>query len=190
MATHAGSNPYSAPTARVDDVATGDIERAEEIRREYLKHETGIRSAGTLYGLYAIFLLLATLVFAAGAVMGNDPQTPRAVGIIMVIFCGGFFWLFYKLASGLRRQKQWVRMPVAVISGIGLLGFPLGTAINGYIMWLVLSKKGTYVLSPEYEAIVAATPHIKPKTSILVWIFLILLIPLVLAIAIPAIMGR
>src|SRR5580704_14223426 len=114
MTTHAGSNPYSAPKARVDDVATGDMEHAEQIRREYLKHETAIHSAGTLYGLYAIFLLVTTLVFAAGAVTGGDPQTPRAVMIIMAVFCGGFFWLFYKLASGLRHQKQWTRVPIAI----------------------------------------------------------------------------
>jgi hypothetical protein len=186
MTTHAGSNPYSAPKARVDDVGAGEIEHADEIRREYLKHEAGIRSAGSLYGLYALCLLLATLIFVVSAITGADPQTPRAVGIIMTVLCGGFFWLFYKLASGLRAMKRWTRIPVAVLSGVGLLGFPAGTLINGYIMWLVLSKKGNYVLSPEYEEIVAATPHIKHKISIVIWILLVLLLGIILAIAIPA----
>jgi hypothetical protein len=190
MATHAGSNPYSAPQARVADVGSGDIEHAEEIRKEHINHEAGIRSAGTLYGLYALFLLLATLVFAFGAVTGGDAQNPRAVMIIAMVFCGGFFWLFYKLASGLRALQNWARVPTAIISGLGLLGFPVGTLINGYIMWLVLSKKGTFILSPEYAEIVAATPHIKRKTSIVVWIFLVLLLGLFVLLIAAALNGR
>jgi hypothetical protein len=188
MATFTGSNPYSAPQARVADVGSGDNEHAEEVRREHLKHEAGIRSAGTYYGLYALVLFFATVIFAFGAVMGNDPQSSRAVMIISAIIFGGIFWFFYKLASGMRALKSWTRMPAAVVSGIGLLGFPVGTLINGYIMWLVLSKKGTFILSPEYAEIVAATPHIKQKTSIVVWIFLVLILAIVLAIAIPAIL--
>jgi len=48
----------------------------------------------------------------------------------------------------------------------------VGTLINGYILWLVLSKKGRFILSKDYAAIVAATPHVKYRTSpwILVWI--------------------
>ena len=44
-----------------------------------------------------------------------------------------------------------------VLLVLGLLGFPIGTLISAYGLWLVLSAKGRVVLSPEYAAIVAAT---------------------------------
>jgi hypothetical protein len=65
-----------------------------------------------------------------------------------------------------------------VLSGLGLLGFPIGTAINAYILYLFLSKKGRTIFAPEYQAVIAATPEVKYRTSILVWIFLALLVAL------------
>jgi hypothetical protein len=47
-----------------------------------------------------------------------------------------------------------------VLSGIGLLGFPIGTLINGYILYLFLSKKGRTVFAPEYQEVIEATPHV------------------------------
>jgi hypothetical protein len=188
MATHAGTNPYSAPQARVDDVA--ENEHAEKIRRDYLKHEAGVRSAGTLYGLASISSFLAAVMYLAIPFIGTGKgEFTAGVSIGAAVVFGILAWLFFKLARGLRALKKWTRTPTAIVSGIGcVIGFPLGTLIHGYIIWLVLSKKGTYVLSPEYEEIVAATPHIKQKTSILVWIFLVLIIGIVLAVAIPAFM--
>ena len=58
----------------------------------------------------------------------------------------------------------------------------IGTLINGYIIWLILSKKGRLILSPEYAAIVEATSHIKYRTSIVVWILLGLIVLLVVVI--------
>ena len=82
---------------------------------------------------------------------------------------------------GVRAFRKWGRIVGCVLSALGLLGFPIGTIINGYILYLFLSKKGSTIFAPEYQEIVAATPHIKYRTSILVWIFLALLVVLVLA---------
>jgi hypothetical protein len=66
---------------------------------------------------------------------------------------------------------------------LGLIGFPIGTLISVYFLYLLLSQKGAYVFSPEYAQVIAATPHIQYKTSIVVWIFLgLLLVVIFLAI--------
>jgi hypothetical protein len=62
-----------------------------------------------------------------------------------------------------------------VFGAIGLLGFPVGTLIAGYLLYLLWSEKGNVVFSPRYQRVMQATPHIKYKTSIIVWIFLGLL---------------
>jgi hypothetical protein len=55
-----------------------------------------------------------------------------------------------------------------------------------YILVKVLGKQGKFVMTDEYQRIIAATPHIKRKTSIVVVILLVLLV-LVLIGAIAAI---
>jgi hypothetical protein len=79
--------------------------------------------------------------------------------------------------------RKWARIPTGILSGLGLLGFPLGTLINGYILYLIFSQKGKTVFSEEYQAVIEQTPHIKYRTSILVWILLGLVL-LVIGIAI------
>ena len=80
---------------------------------------------------------------------------------------------------GLRRLSPWARIPSGILSGFGLLGFPIGTLINGYILYLLFSKKGTTVFSEEYKRAIAQTPHIKYRTSLVVWILLGLLLLLI-----------
>jgi len=150
-----------------------------------------VRSVGSLYILTALLFLAAAVLYACIPFFGaEDGRGAVAASIGLAVVFGILSWLFYKLARGLRALQSWTRIPTAIVAGIGLLGFPIGTLINGYIMWLVLSKKGTYVLSPEYAEIVAATPHIKQKTSILVWIFLGLIVLLVVIGVIAAITAK
>jgi hypothetical protein len=47
----------------------------------------------------------------------------------------------------------------------------------------VLSRKGVVVFSDEYKAVIEATPEIRYKTSIVVWIFLAILLIVVLGLA-------
>ena len=76
---------------------------------------------------------------------------------------------------GLRQQKPWSRIIATVGSVISLIGFPMGTIIGGYILYLLWGEKGRTVFSPAYTGVIAATPHLKYKTSIIVWILLGLL---------------
>ncbi len=82
-------------------------------------------------------------------------------------------------AFGLRGLQRWARIPTGLFSALGLLGFPLGTFINGYILYLVFSAKGSMVFSEDYSEIIAQTPHIKYRTSIIVKIFLFLLLAVI-----------
>lgn len=146
---------------------------AEQIRNDHIKHEASVKSVGFLYFLAAAFLILAG---AGGLITRDGPSI--IVGLVFV----GLGILQIWVGSGLRQLKSWARIPTAVLSGIGLLGFPLGTLINGYILYLVLCQKGRTVFSDEYKRVIEQTPHIKYKTSIVVWIFLGLLL-LLLALA-------
>jgi hypothetical protein len=75
-----------------------------------------------------------------------------------------------------RRLKPWARIGSGILSGIGLLGFPIGTIINGYILYLLFSKKGSMVFSDEYKRVIQQTPHIKYRTSVIILVALGLLL--------------
>jgi hypothetical protein len=142
---------------------------AEEIRSKHLNHEASVKSIGVLYFIGAFLVILASF----GILL--DPKTPPGgkVAAISIVGLGVFqFWV----GKEIRALKSWVRVPVGVLSGIGLVAFPLGTVINGYILYLVFCKKGSTVFSPEYQQVIAATPYIKYKTHIIVWILLAILI--------------
>ena len=171
-------DPYQPPTANVDDVSDSANPQAESIRKEHINHEASIKAVGTLYYLSALSLAVAGLVtvFSTTAIVRSGASEP-VIGAVLVALAAGLFML----GRGLRALRPWVRIPAVLLSILGLLGFPIGTLINGYIIWLILSKKGRFVLSRDYAAIVAATPLVKYRTSIIVWILLGLIVLLVVA---------
>jgi len=163
----AAVNPYAAPTARVEDQDT----EAERIRREHIGHESSIKAVGLLYYLVGgVFVLLAiTSLFVARV-------TDGALVVLFFLAIGG---IQVAVGWGLRALRPWGRVVGAILSVLGLLGFPIGTLINGYILWLYFSKKGNAIFAPEYKAIIAATPQVKYGSSIIVWILIALVLAFV-----------
>jgi hypothetical protein len=164
-------NPYAPPKARVEDVVQSTSD-AEAIRREFLKHEASVRSIGTLYYLFGGLacigaLLLGYLYFTVRSQLPVMVITPIYVllGVLSIL-----------LGRGIKSLRPWARTTAVVLSCVGLLGVPVGTAINAYILYLLLSKKGKRVFEEDYAAIVAATPQIKYRGSVLTWILLGLLL--------------
>ena len=147
---------------------------AEEIRRQYLKHEASVKSIGSLYFVSgAIFTLVGIMaVVAVGS--ANARGLDAVPAMVLIALSAGLI----AVGVGLRRLRKWARVPTGIFSGLGLLGFPIGTLINGYILYLVFSRKGRMVFSDEYQDVIAQTPHIKYRTSIVVWILLALLLVL------------
>ena len=184
MSNTPGMNPYAVPS--VVDANLAGSGSAETIRKRYLSHEASVKSIGLLYWIGGVFGALATiayLILAVGLLTKGDPT--GVITLLLAVFMGGISAFQIALARGLRHLQPWSRIGTIVLSAIGLLGFPIGTLISAYILYLVGSQKGVYVFSPEYKQIIAATPHLKYKTSIVVWI----LLGLVIAVIALAIVG-
>ena len=159
-------NPYAAPGAVVEDIAANP--EADAIRRAHIGHEASIKAVGFLYYLGGAVMTVGGLAFL-------QSDLPTALLLVLV----GVAQLF--AGWGVRGLKKWGRVVGCVLSAIGLIGFPIGTLINGYVLYLFLSKKGRTIFAPEYQDVIAATPDVKYRTSIVVWIVLALLIALVAA---------
>jgi len=163
-------NPYAPPSARVDDIPVDA--NAEAIRREHINHEASIKAVGLLYYLGGVLVTFAALASLFAATGQHVTAVLRAVLLVLgvaQVFAG---W-------GVRALEPWGRILGAIVSVVGLLSFPVGTVINGYILYLYFSKKGRTIFSPQYKDVIAATPHIKYRTSIIVWILVAVLLAVV-----------
>ena len=160
MTSH--TDHYAPPQANL--VRTDD----EGARQELLAHEASMRSGGALYVLNASILLLISVAVAGDRSVGPIGGVYVVLGVVQFI-----------VGVGMLRLDPRTRIPVGIISGLSLLGFPIGTLLHGYILWLYFSEKGQRVLTPEYLALVERTPHIRYKSSPVVVALGVILLALV-----------
>ena len=165
-------NPYAAPTAHVEDISDSANFEAEEIRRAHLKHEMSIKSIGLLFMFGGVLGTIGLAVMAGSARNFGSDAVSLAPTALIIAMCIGTAALGYYL----RRLQRWTQIPAVLLCALGLLNFPVGTLLNGYFLWLLLSAKGRFIMSAEYAAIVAATPDVKYKTSIVVKVLLAVLV--------------
>jgi hypothetical protein len=186
----APANPYAPPAAHVADVAA-PTSAEEEIRREHLKHEASIRSVGLLYILSSAVMVIAGFALLyLGSLPGEPAPLPDGLAVVMAVIYLGLGVFSFIVGRAVRQFRSWARIAVIVLSALGLFGFPVGTIVHGYILWLMLSAKGRSIFEPDYPAIVAATPHIKYRTPIVVWIVLgILFLAMLAAVMVAATKG-
>jgi hypothetical protein len=200
-------NPYAAPEAPIGEAPAGpadDLAEAEAIRRRYLGHETNVRSLGSLHYVGAVVMLLGVAILGASFVSwGTTGRGGRGAAAVMAVY---LVMGLLNLALGvcLRRLRPWARWVEVALVSLSLL-FSLGTlivalvqsggpeagsvllagsiswAIPLYILTLLLSAKGSMVFSPEYAEVVARTPHVKYRTSVLAWVILLLFVVAILA---------
>jgi hypothetical protein len=168
----------------------------EEVRKTYLNHETSIRSLSLLY-------LIGGVMFAATTLMAfNMIATQSAARTMVLAFSGILSFTALVISVGLRRLKRWVRFPIGFFSGLILLSVTMNLLLGSqtgamiivglvtfYILYLVFSKKGRMVFSLEYQEIIRQTPHIKRRSSVILWILLGLLILLIIGAIAAAISG-
>ena len=173
-------NPY-APTSFVSETDGLELD-VEAFRNRYLSHEASIKSVGILYMLPGILVMTFFVIFLLVAIVGalagnaNGLGAVDAAGVIFFFVYGGFGALSYYAGWGIRRFQKGPKVIVTILSAIGLIGFPFGTLINGYILYLLHGENGKVVFSDRYQEVIRQTPHIKYKTSIVVKVFAILLL--------------
>lgn len=167
-------NPYAPPQAAtlIHDGSP------EAIRQAHITHETSIKSVGALYALIGGLMLLPVFISLLESVTratSADDFAPLAVALLV-----GMGVLV--LGASVRRLKPWTRISMAVVSGL-LAAVTLFTvffpALNLYIIWLMISAKGRMVFSPAYQHIIALTPDMRPRHSVLAVILVVLVLLLV-----------
>lgn len=166
------SNPYQAPTARVEDpVETG----VEAERTAHLRHEARLRSVGILYWLGAAAVVVMIGVSLATTSVRNPEGWTMTGGVVLgALLAAGVGWGYWSLSP-------WVRWPGTVFSALGLLAIPIGPIIHGYFLYLLWCAKGRRVLSPGYVQVRRQTPHLRYQRTIGDWVALIVIVGVPLA---------
>lgn len=183
------NNPFAPPTSSSQMRASGED---ETIRNHHLSHEASVKSIGFLYMLGGVLGIILGVTYIAMGVAGNAPPEFEQFKIFMIglgVFCLILSALQIYGAISVRKLQGAGRIIVTVFSAFGLLGIPIGTLISGYILYLLWSQKGNFIFTPEYQRIIQATPHIKYKTSIVIWILLGLVLLLIAIAIIAAVAG-
>ncbi|MBN1910868.1 MAG: hypothetical protein JW818_14075 [Pirellulales bacterium] len=198
------TNPYQAPPD-VDTMgwqpSSPDLRDAELIRRENLNHEASVRSVGWLFYLGAVLLVFGLIAMIS---LIDRVPLPMEFLLIMIAIYGVMAVASAFSGYGLRRLRPWARILTGILASLSVLGLLInivqavnpdfrgpraagnpifiliGLLLNIYILYLLFSPKGSTVFSAEYKQIIDQTPHIRYRTSIIVWIVLGLLIFVIL----------
>jgi hypothetical protein len=144
------SNPYAPPQAEVLPPPMSTSE-AVRLREEHIQTEFTLKTAGVLYHLAAVGLIYALF------------KEPRGQFLSLVL--GGGAMALLGLGVALWRLQSWVLVPVIIVSLGGFFLTPIGALLNGAVLWSIASKKGRFVLRPEYKTIIAAAPRVRCEES-------------------------
>lgn len=172
-------NPYQAP--QTFEAPPDHPSDAEVIRKEHLNTEASIKSLGFLHYLISLGIIRLSISFLSQyegkSHYGGVAEVAGALAepLIGAVLLGFAIFQFFT-GSAIRKLKPWGRIAAIILSGIGLLAFPVGTLINAYILYVLIARKGKMVFSARYKEIIAATPHVKYRTSKTVWVVLGVLI--------------
>jgi hypothetical protein len=121
--------------------------------REFHQHVTLL---GWLHILgNAILLVLGACTFTLLAGIGVASGDPVAARILSVVglACGSLLVVLaipgIVAGYGLLRRQSWARILAMVVGFLGLINFPVGTAIGLYTFWVLLQEKAAeYFISP------------------------------------------
>ncbi len=114
-----------------------------------------IKAVGLIYailgglGFLSGIIVLFIFIFTGGivAVAGEDPDAGIAVGILTAV--GTFVAILAFISAipsllagiGLLRRKPWAKLWTIIASVLSLFGFPLGTALGIWALWMVLQPE-------------------------------------------------
>lgn len=121
--------------------------------------------AWLLIGLNTIVLLVALTIFTAMMLVGGLVRDSEArmilpvVGAILPTIMGLLTLPDFIAAFGLLARKRWARILGVVVGVLNLPGFPMGTLIGGYAIFVLMQDSATsYFASPPSRLQAAPRP--------------------------------
>ncbi len=173
------------PAASAVGVAGNVDSQAAGIRADHIGREEAIKSIGLL----CFFSAFIFGVLGAGLLV--SPKTASADGSLKIVAVVYIFLAIGLIATGwgLRALKPWSKFTAIFAALFSTFLFPFSAVVSVYILWLVFSKKGRYVLSSEYAAIVAAAPAVEYRQAGFAKVFMVALAVIIVLLTIGYFFG-
>jgi hypothetical protein len=112
-------------------------------------------------------LLAVGAALCVGIIFSSDPARGRAIEVIgpLYLALSAFYFIPGTLGGlGLLRGKQWARTLIIVLSLLVILVFPVGTALGGFGLWVLLGSDSKRYSPPLAEPTPAPLPRRPPRT--------------------------
>jgi hypothetical protein len=117
--------------------------------------ENHITAVGALsIGLSILGILIGGFIFVLLAGIGYVAHDEDAASVLAIVgFCIGTFLFILSVPGiiggiGLLKRKEWARILVLVTSALHLLNVPIGTAIGGYSIWVLMQSDTIRLFNP------------------------------------------
>lgn len=97
-----------------------------------------------LGGLGVLAALLVFGVMGGAGLLSGDAGAAATLGVVGGLIAGVAALLSMPALLGgwgLLRRKPWARVLVMIVSVLNLFGFPLGTAVGGYSLWVLMQDE-------------------------------------------------
>lgn len=115
--------------------------------------EGHVKAVGIIYMVFGCLGALGGLIMLlffgglGGAAVVSGEQEGQAVGGILGML-GGFLFVAMLIVSlpsilagwGLLKRKSWARILTIILAVLSLPGFPVGTLVGAYALWVMLNK--------------------------------------------------
>ena len=96
-------------------------------------------------GILTLLAAIITTIAIAGGGLLSEDETAIAVTSTVGFIIGGFIALmgiFSLIAGvGLLKRRSWARTLTIIVSVLNLLNFPIGTALGGYALYVLLQDE-------------------------------------------------
>ena len=198
-----------ARASEVDFESDSEVEliRRHHLSHESSIRSMGL--LGYLGASFSLLFAIGGVLVVSGAIEGNEPPPGTAPEMMrLAMWIGTLFWGAVALVGlavgfGLRRLQVWSRWTAMVLSVLALLygllmsvvllavlggsnAIPVvaailfGAAILAYVFYLLVAPKSGVVFSAEYRQVIAKTPEIACRMSLVLKLVLGVVVAVVL----------
>jgi len=111
--------------------------------------ESHVKAVGIIHIAFsALGIIMAIVIFSALNIVAKIPdvneEATRILQLIGVVL--PWFFIVFSIPGvvggiGLLKLQGWARIIVLIISFLGLLNFPIGTAVGIYSIWVLFDKR-------------------------------------------------
>src|SRR5687767_4810247 len=119
-----------------------------------------------------LYVVIFGAVFVTAPRNANDPPPELifaiVVAVVAILLVTTFLFAIPKIVAGygLRREKSWARVWAIVACCMGLMAFPLGTAVGVYGLVFLMGENGrAYFEDPNYGRLQASTVTARPQNN-------------------------